>query len=203
MKKNSIQETAQSYSLADALFTSTQQRIFALLYGQPDRSFYLTEIVRLAEIGRGGVQRELRRLEQTGLVTTKNIGNQKHYQANPDTPVYQELTSIVRKTVGLKQPLMEALDSVKEKISLAFVYGSVAKGTDTASSDIDLMIVTDLLALEDVFTLLARVEEKLGRRVNPTLYNTPEFSKKRSSKNSFLVEVLSSPIIELIGFLDE
>jgi predicted nucleotidyltransferase len=203
LKKNSIQETAQSYSLADALFTSTQQRIFALLYGQPDRSFYLTEIVRLAEIGRGGVQRELRRLEQTGLVTTKNIGNQKHYQANPDTPVYQELTSIVRKTVGLKQPLMEALDSVKEKISLAFVYGSVAKGTDTASSDIDLMIVTDLLALEDVFTLLARVEEKLGRRVNPTLYNTPEFSKKRSSKNSFLVEVLSSPIIELIGFLDE
>ena len=203
MKKNSVRESAQTYSLADALFTSTQQRIFALLYGQPDRSFYLTEIVRLAEMGRGGVQRELLRLEQTGLVTTKNIGNQKHYQANPDTPVYQELTSIVRKTVGLKQPLMQALEPVKKKISLAFVYGSIAKGTDTSNSDIDLMIVSDQLGLEDVFMLLAPLEEKLGRQVNPTLYNNSEYAEKKNKRNSFLGKVLASPVIELIGALDE
>ena len=203
LKQNLIKEAGQTYSLADALFTSTQQRVFSVLFGQPDRSFYLSEIVRLADIGRGGVQRELLRLEQSGIVTTKNIGNQKHYQANPDTPVYQELTSIVKKTVGLKQPLIQALESVKDKIRLAFVYGSVAKGIDTANSDIDLMIVSDELALEDVFVLLASLEEQLGRRVNPTLYGGSEFIKKSATKNSFLGKILDSPVIELIGSIDE
>lgn len=202
MKQQSVKESAGKYSLADALFTTTQQRLYSLLFGQPDRSFYLTELVRLAKVGTGGVQRELMRLESTGLVTTVAVGNQKHYQANPDSPLFVELTGIVKKTVGLKQPLVDALELIKKKIDLAFVYGSVAKATDTSSSDIDLMIVSDELALEDVFLALAPTESQLGRQVNPTLYSRQEFSNKSKMKKGFLVKVLNAPVIELIGSID-
>lgn len=199
LKQKSVKESAGTYSLADALFTTTQQRLFSLLFGQPDRSFYLTELVRLAKVGTGGVQRELLRLESTGLVTAVTVGNQKHYQANPESPLFLELTGIIKKTVGLKQPLVDALEPIKKKINLAFVYGSVAKATDTSSSDIDLMIVSDELMLEDVFVALASTESELGRQVNPTLYSSQEFSDKRKMEKGFLVKVLDAPVIELIG----
>jgi len=202
VKQQSVKEAAGSYSLADALFTTTQQRLYSLLFGQPDRSFYLTELVKLAKVGSGGVQRELLRLEHTGLVTTNSIGNQKHYQANPGSPLFVELTSIVKKTVGLKQPLLDALAPVKEKIVLAFVYGSVAKANDTSTSDIDLLIVSDELALADVFSILTPLESKLGRQVSPTLYNSKEFSDKREAKKGFIAKVLNAPVIEVIGSID-
>ena len=202
MKQKSVKESAGTYSLADALFTTTQQRLYSLLFGQPDKSFYLTQLVRLAKVGTGGVQRELLRLESTGLVTAVTIGNQKHYQANPQSPLFVELTGIVKKTVGLKQPLIDALEPIKKKIDLAFVYGSVAKATDTSSSDIDLMIVSDKLMLENVFVALASTESELGRQVNPTLYSSQEFSDKRKMEKGFLVKVLNAPVIELIGSID-
>ena len=202
MKRNTVKESSGKYSLADALFTTTQQKLFSLLFGQPDRSFYLTELVKLADVGSGGVQRELSRLELTGLVTATAIGNQKHYQANPHSPLFVELIGIVRKTVGLKHPLLDALEPLKKKIDLAFVYGSVAMATDTSSSDIDLLIVSDKLALEEVFIALAPVESQLGRQVNPTLYSLAEFSKKRKATKGFLVKVLNAPVIELIGSIN-
>ena len=183
-------------------FVTTQQRLFALLFGQPDRSFYLTELVKLANVGSGGVQRELLRLEHTGLVIAKAIGNQKHYQANSDSPVFVELTGIIKKTVGLKQPLLDALAPVEKKIDLAFIYGSVASGNDTSSSDIDLLVVSDELALADVFSILSLAEAQLGRQISPTLYNSKEFSDKRKTKKGFLVKVLETPVIELIGSID-
>ena len=189
--------------MADALFTTTQQRLFSFLFGQPYKSFYLTELVRLAEVGRGGVQRELMRLESTGLVTVTTIGNQKHYQANPDSPLFVELTGIVKKTVGLKQPLLNALEPLQKNIDLAFVYGSVAKGIDTANSDIDLMVVSDELTLEKIFSAITSLEVQLGRSVNPTLYSSKEFSQKRKTKNGFIYKVLNAPVIELIGVVDD
>ena len=203
MKQKSVQEAAAKYSLADALFTTTQQRLFSFLFGQPYKSFYLTELVRLAEVGRGGVQRELMRLESTGLVTVTTIGNQKHYQANPDSPLFVELTGIVKKTVGLKQPLLNALEPLQKNIDLAFVYGSVAKGIDTANSDIDLMVVSDELTLEKIFSAIISLEAQLGRSVNPTLYSSKEFSQKRKTKNGFIYKVLNAPVIELIGVVDD
>ncbi len=203
MKQKSVKESAAEYSLADALFTTTQQRLYSLLFGQPERSFYLTELVRLAKVGSGSVQRELMRLERTGLVTASSVGNQKHYQANPASPLFSELTGIVKKTVGLKQPLLDALEPIKQKIELAFVYGSVAKGSDTSSSDIDLLIVSDELALADVFSILSPLEDQIGRQVSPTLYNSAEFSDKRKTKKSFISKVLTAPVIELIGSIDE
>ena len=202
MVKNSVNDSAGKYSLADALFTTAQQRILGLLFGQPDRSFYLSEIVRFADIGRGAVQRELNRLEQTGIVTSTHIGNQKHFQANPNSPLFKELSAIVKKTVGLNQPLVNALKPISEKIIYAFVYGSIANGTDTARSDIDLMVVSDELILEDLFLVLSPLQSELGREVNPTLYKSSEFSAKSKIRKGFLGKVLSSPIIELVGSID-
>lgn len=124
-------------SFSDALFSGTKQRVLGILYGQPARSFYANELISLAASGSGAVQRELATLTNSGLVTVKAVGNQKHYQANPDSPIFTELCAIVQKTTGLADPLREALDPMTSQISAAFVYGSVAKKTDTAGSDFD------------------------------------------------------------------
>jgi len=189
-------------SLAAALFTATQQRLLGLLFGQPERSFFVTELIELADVGRGAVQRELARLERSELVVTKRHGNQKHYRANPDSPIYKELCSIVSKTVGIEGNLRAALEPLAARVSLALIYGSVAKRSDTASSDIDLLVVSDNLILEDLYANLSAVEQQLGRQVNPTLYTVSEFRKRRSGNSAFLSSVLAGPIIILEGQLD-
>ena len=141
-------------SLAAALFSSTQQRVLAWLFGQPGRSFYATELIGLAGAGSGAVQRELARLAQSGLVTARAVGNQKHYQANPASPIYAELCGIVQKTVGLAEPLRDALRPLAARIRAAFVFGSIAKREDTAASDIDLMLISDDLAYSDLYAAL-------------------------------------------------
>ena len=189
-------------SLAGALFTSTQQKVLGLLFGQPDRSFFVTQIMALANAGRGAVQRELHRLGVGGLVTVQMLGNQKHYQANRKSPLFDELCSIVRKTVGLEEPLRAAVASLPGKVIFAVIYGSVAKRTDTSASDIDLLIVSDDLTLEDVYAAVGLAEKLLDRRVSPTLYTSVEFEQRRNRKNPFLMRVLDGPKIVLTGSID-
>ena len=189
-------------SLADALFTSTQQKVLGLLFGQPDRSFFVTQIMMLANAGRGAVQRELHRLEVSSLVTIQMLGNQKHYKANRDSPLFDELCSIVRKTVGLEEPLRTVVASLPGEVTLAIIYGSVAKRTDTSASDIDLLIVSDDLKLEDVYSALAPAEKLLDRRVSPTLYTSEEFALRRDQENPFLMRVLHGAKIILTGSID-
>src|SRR5262249_36975991 len=119
-------------SLADALLTKTQQRVLGTLFGQPDRSFYASELIREAGTGSGAAQRDLARLEESGLIVSRRIGHQKHYQANAASPLFSELRNIVLKTVGLAEPLRDALKPLASAIRAAFVYGSVAKATDQA-----------------------------------------------------------------------
>ena len=189
-------------SLADALFTSTQQRVMAPLFGQPDKSFFVTQIMRLANSGRGAVQRELERLRVGGLVNVKMVGTQKHYQANPKSPLFDELCNIVRKTVGLEEPLLDAIASLPTSVKFAAVYGSVARGTETSSSDVDLMVVSDSLGLEELYAAIAPAEELLSRRINPTLYTQAEFDRRRKSGNAFLSKVLGGPLIVIAGSID-
>lgn len=186
-------------SLADALFSGTQQRVLGLIFGQPTRSFYATELIGLTGAGSGAVQRELARLAQSGLVTLRPQGNQKHYQANPASPIYAELCGIAQKTIGLAEPLREALLPLASKISAAFVYGSVAKRQDTAASDIDLMLISDELAYADVFAALEAVGMRLGRPVNPTLLSRKELRKRIAADNAFVTRVMAQPKIWLIG----
>ena len=189
-------------TLAEALFTATQQRVLALLFGQPDRSFFVTEIIGLAASGRGAIQRELSRLAESGLATVFWVGNQKHYQANRDSPLFHELCSIIRKTVGLKEPVRAALEVVADQLTLALIYGSIAKRAETAASDIDLLLVSDTLTLEAAYAALDPVEKQLDRRVNPLLYTSNEFRRRRASKTGFLTRVLQDSHLMLIGSID-
>lgn len=201
MKPSSSRKRSQvgEKGLADALFSTTQQRVLGLLFGQPDRSFYATELMALTGSGSGAAQRELSRLEQSGLVNTRRQGTQKHYQANPASPLFEELCSIARKTVGLAEPLRDALKPIANQIALAFVYGSIARRSDTARSDIDLMIVSDTLAYPDVMGALQIAGTRLGREVNPTIYNAAELARRRHEGNAFVTRVLEQPKLWIIG----
>lgn len=207
MPKMGIQSThtAETHrtSLAGALFSGTQQRVLGLLFGQPDRSFYATELINLAGVGSGAVQRELARLAQSGLVTVKPVGNQKHYQANPGSPVYEELCSMVRKTVGMAEPLRAALAPLAAQIKVAFVYGSIAKQQDTARSDIDLMLVSDTLTYGDTILALQNVSAQLGREVNPNIFTPRDFAKRLREGGSFVSRVMAQPKVWLIGGPDD
>ena len=186
-------------SLSDALFTKTQQRVLALLFGQPERSFFATELIALTKSGSGAVQRELKRLSDSGLAVVTKVGNQTHFQANRAAPVFPELRGIVLKTVGVVEPLSAALASLAEHIELAIVFGSVAKRTDTAFSDVDLLIVSDTLTLEQTYSALAPAERRIARKINVTLYTSEEFRRRRKEGHPFLTRILSDEWLLLIG----
>ena len=186
-------------SLADALFSTVQQRVLAYLFGQPERSYFATELIRLVGGGSGAVQRELARLADSGLVTVSRVGTQKHYQANPKSPIFAELCAIAQKTVGLAEPLREALAPLAKRIATAFVFGSVAKRSDTAASDIDVLVLSESIEYADVFAALQSAEEKLGRTVNPTVYTPANWRKKRKDGNAFVVKVSAQPKLFLVG----
>src|ERR1017187_7180126 len=140
--------------IGEALFTKVQQRVLAVLFGNPTRSFYANELIAVASSGSGAVQRELAQLEAAELVTVSRVGNQKHYQANSSAPIFEELHGLVLKTSGLVDVLRAALAPLAAQIDQAFVYGSVAKGTDTSKSDVDLMVICEGVAYAELFAAL-------------------------------------------------
>jgi predicted nucleotidyltransferase len=188
--------------LGDALFSGTQQRVLGLLFGNPSRSYYARELIRLAGAGAGGVQRELGRLSQSGLITVRSIGNQRHYQANPASPVFAELSALASKTFALADPLREVLLSLSSRIEVAFVYGSVARREDTATSDVDLMVIADKLSYGELMEALESLSEAIGRRVNPTVMSTREWAKRVHARNAFATRLMAQPRIWLIGSED-
>jgi predicted nucleotidyltransferase len=204
MGKNSVapHPPVASTGLADALFTPVQQRVLGLLFGQPDRRFQSGELIRLAASGTGAVHRLLTRLANARLVSVERVGNQKYYQANPASPVFAELHGLIVKTTGLVAPMRAALAPLADRIRAAFVYGSIAKGTDTAASDIDLMVIADGLDYADVYAALQPVEAQLGRAVNPNVMTLAEWRRKRG-ESGFVARVASEPRLFVIGSEDE
>ena len=186
-------------STADALFPAVRQRVLAVLFGSPDRSFYANELIALARSGTGAVQRELASLLAAGLVTVRDQGNQKHYQANAASPVFAELRGLVLQTVGLADVLRAALAPLEDQVAAAFVYGSVARQQDTAASDVDVLIVSDALGYAEVFGALEGAAQTLGRTINPTLYTRAELARRRAQDNAFVTRVLDQPRIWLMG----
>ena len=189
--------------VGDVLFTRTQQRVLGLLYGAPGKSFYTNEIVRRAGVGRGTVQRELERLTAAGLLVLTREGNQSHYQANFKNPIFQELTSIVRKTFGIADVVRQSLEPGITEIQLAFIYGSIAKHEETAASDIDLLLISDNLQYGDAMTMLAPAEETLGRKINPSIYMPAQMTKKIREKNAFITRILEQPKLWIKGTDDD
>ncbi|HVQ71089.1 MAG TPA: nucleotidyltransferase domain-containing protein [Bradyrhizobium sp.] len=186
-------------SLSSALFSKVQQRVLALIFGQPERSFYASEIIRNVRSGTGAVERELSRLRDSGLVSVERIGNQKHYRANPSSPIFAELKSLVRKTVAVAEPLKESLKPFAEQIDAAFVFGSVAAGADTAQSDIDLMVIGDDLDYSDLYNALQDAERTLSRKVSPVFLSREGWKKKVVEKGSFVSKVSKRPKILVVG----
>lgn len=189
----------ESISVATALFSRVQQRVLALLFGHPERSFYTAEIIRNVGSGTGAVDRELSRLRRSGLVYLERIGNQKHYRANPRSPVFEELRSLVAKTVGLTEPLKQSLEPYADKIMIAFVFGSVAKGTDTAQSDIDLMVIGSELSYAELYSALQVAETVLQRKISPLFLSPDDWRRKALQKGSFINAINSLPKIFIFG----
>lgn len=190
-------------SISDVLFSKTQQQVLGLLYGRPDVDFYTNEIIRLTNVGTGAVQRELAKLAASDLITLKQVGNQKRYQANRATPFFSELRGIVIKTFGLSDIIQHALQPLAKKIHIAFIYGSIAKQEDTVKSDIDLMVITEQLTYVDLFKILEKTEIQLGRKINPTFYSISEWMRKSKEENNFIIQVQKQPKIFLLGTEDE
>lgn len=190
-------------SLAGALLTPVQQRVLGLLYGQPERRFQSGELIRMARSGTGAVHRQLGRLASVGLVTVTAIGNQKFYQANPASPIFNELCGLIAKTVGVVEPLRKALAPLASEIRAAFVYGSLAKGKDRAGSDIDLFVLSDSVRHEDLYKALGPAERHLGREINPTLITTAEWRSKRATPDSFAARIADSQHLLVLGSEDD
>ncbi len=189
-------------SLADALFTVTQQRLLTLLFGQPERSFYTNEILRHTGMGVATVTRELDSLLTAGILKSTRIGNQRHYQANPQCPVYTELSSIVKKTMGVVEILRNALTPMAAKIKFACVYGSIASGKEVSASDIDLLLIGKL-DFAEVVTLLYPAQSTLGREINPKIMTQKEWELLRKQKSAFIKELINKPRMDVIGNMDE
>ena len=186
-------------TISSALFTDSQSRVWGWIFGQPERAYHLSELRRLTGLGSASLQRELNRLAAAGLVDVQAVGNLRCFQANPNSPVYAELVALTRKTLGTVPQLRDALQALLPSLQSAWVYGSVAKQTDIAQSDIDVMLVGEGLQLSQVLEALEPAEAQLGRKINPSCYSPKEFERRRAEPDSFVQQVLSQPVLPLIG----
>jgi predicted nucleotidyltransferase len=195
--------TPPPVGIADSLFTKVQQRVLGIVFAQPNRSYQWAELIRLARSGTGAVHRELTRLAESGLVSVEKIGSQKFYRANHESPVFPELHRLVIKTVGLTTPLYEALAPLKKHIRAAFVYGSFAKRSETAKSDVDLMVIAQRLDYPALYDVLIPAEKLLQRPINPHLMTPADWKWKVEKGNAFVRKVNAQPKIFVIGSDDD
>ncbi len=185
-------------TLSSILFTEYRSRVLGLLLLHSERSYYLREIARITATAPGTLKREMDKLLEVGLLTVKKVGNQNHYQANQECPIYADLANVLRKTSGLSDVLIAALLPISEKIQSAFVFGSVASGKVNAKSDIDLMFIGGV-SYAEVVLLLHPLQEQLGREINPKVYAAKEWSRLVKDNGAFIHDVLSKPKLFIIG----
>jgi predicted nucleotidyltransferase len=178
--------------------TKTRRAILSLLYGHVEESYYLRQIVRTTGFGLGPIQRELKQLTDVGIIRRSESGHQVYYQANPASPVFKELKSLITKTVGVADTLHKALTPLANYINLAFIYGSIARGEEKRQSDIDLLVVGNA-SFSKVVKALRSAQETLGREINPTVYPPEEFHSRTAEGHYFLQDVLGGEKIFIIG----
>jgi predicted nucleotidyltransferase len=184
--------------LLSKFFSKTRQSVLSVLYTHVDEAFYLRQLSRMANIKMGALQRELKQLTEAGIIKRAARGHQVYYQANKDCPIFDELKSIVIKTVGIGDVLRKALTPLADRISVAFIYGSFAEGKEREASDVDVLIIGDV-----AFTLTVQAFQEaqnvIGREINPTVYPVQEIRSKIAENKHFLKSVLNGPMIFLIG----
>jgi predicted nucleotidyltransferase len=185
-------------NLSATLFGKTRRAILALLYSHADESFYLRQIARTADVGMGAVQRELKNLSKTGIIRRTVRGRQVYFQANPECPIYDELKSLVIKTIGVGDVLRTALIPIADRINVAFLFGSLVRGDEGSRSDVDIMVVGDVTFTEVVLAL-SHIQETVQREINPIVYPPEEFRSKLAADHHFLKTTLIGPKFFLIG----
>jgi len=182
----------------DALLPKTRQGILAATLVQAEKAWYAAELAHRLGVPSSSLQRELHDLSEAGILKTSRQGRMVYYQANRDSPVFPDLRGLLLKTAGLVDVLAEALKPVAAKVATAFVYGSIAAGSDEADSDIDLMVVGQV-SPQDLALPLRRARESLGREINPTVYTPAEFERKHAANDPFLRQVLDRPKLVVLG----
>ncbi len=188
--------------LAKIVFKEYRRRVLSLLLMHPDQAYHVREIARLTGTVPGTLHKELRKLAVAGVLNKTSSGNQVSYQANLDCPIFEELSSILRKTSGLADVLLEALAPLKDCIVAALVFGSVADGKATSYSDIDILIVGEL-GFADAVKALHSAQELLGREINPKLYSIKEWQAAKKENSAFIHEILEKPTIRIIGDIND
>ncbi len=188
----------ESSSIGNLLFGQTRARVLTLLFGAPDESFFIRQIAREIETSVGSVTRELNLLAKVGLVERSMLGSQVFYQANREHPAFPELRALLAKTTGVFHLIRTALMPLAPRIDFAFVYGSVARGEETASSDIDMMVVGNV-TLDEILDAVSPLERYLRRPVNPTIYTLKDLKLRLNSGNHFLRSLEGSRKVFLIG----
>jgi predicted nucleotidyltransferase len=183
---------------APSLFSKTRQALLGLLYARADEEYLQENLIQLAGLGRGTVQRELEFLARTGVVRRTLRGRQVYFQANSDSPIYAELRGLVVKTGGVADALRAALVPLAERIQVAFIYGSVAKGQERRASDVDVMVIGEV-SFAEASEALGGAQKSIGREVNPSVYAPADFRAKLAAKHHFLSSVIKSEKIFLIG----
>lgn len=184
--------------LSDVLFSEYRKRILGLLLLHPEQSYHVRELARLTHTSAGTLHKELSKLSNAGILQGKRVGNQQHYSANVQCPIFEELASIFRKTSGLVDVIAGALSSVKNQIQFAIVFGSVARGEQQSNSDIDVMVIGDI-GFGDVVTLLHDSQAILKREINPVVYSMASFKSRVEKNDSFIQAVLNKPKLFIIG----
>jgi len=188
-----------SLGLAESLFSKVQLRVMALIFGQPDRDYLSAELIHLADSGVGAVRRIIKRLVRSGLITETKLGKRKLYKANRNSPIFEEIHSMILKTAGLSIPIRSALEPFDERINVAFIFGSIANGNDNSDSDVDVLIIGDDLHYSKILSALNPVQNEILRNINTQIFTPEEWLEKVNSMNSFILNVLAQPKIFLIG----
>ena len=185
-------------TLISHLLGDTRTAILATLLLRPDEPQHVRELARLTGVSPGTLHRELTALESRGVLRRNAVGRQVYFAANRECPVFEELAGLLRKTAGLVDVVRDALLPLASRIGEAFIYGSVAAGTETSRSDVDVMILGDLSFAEAV-KALAPAQVQLRRDVNATVMKSTEFQKRRRAKDGFVSAVLKAPRLQVIG----
>lgn len=188
--------------LADLLFSDYRRRVLGLLLLHTEQAYHVREIARLTQTQPGTLHKELSRLAEVGILEKMTQGNQVVYRANPQSLVFEELSSILRKTSGLADVLTQALAPIAGQIELALVFGSVASGKAQRHSDIDLLVVGEL-EFGELVNRLYPCQQILGREINPKLYSTDEWRQVLAENSGFIRELFEKPVINVIGNRDQ
>jgi predicted nucleotidyltransferase len=192
----------QKLPTLDALLPKTRQGILAATLVRPEKAWYVSELARRMGVPSSSLQRELHDLSEVGILKTHRQGHMVYYQANTDSPVFPDLRGLLVKTAGFVDVLEDALKPLAARLRTAFVYGSIAAGSEQSDSDIDLMVVGRVSPAELALPL-RRARELLGREINPTVYTPAEFDKKQAANDPFLKQVLDKPKLFVLGNKDE